>query len=352
MADWENIISEIVSRPGVAMVVGGVDVGKTSFCLQLCKAGYEASVPTAVVDADVGQSEIGAPGTIGMALVDRNINSLSDLKAKRLYFVGNTSPVGHMLESVAGTKKMVDAAMEQGAKLVIVDTTGLVDGPLGRKLKTYKTDLVCPDYLVGIAKRHEIDHLLIPFTKVSPVKVLRLASSEQARRKPVEFRTARRQLSFYKQFHDAPGHIIRMDDVCLWNTSLATGRPVKWQYIKSAEQSLKCRILHAEVTDRGIFIVSEGQCRAGGRRAVEELFKTSSITVTTGESFQNLLVGLADENANTLGVGLIQAIDFKQRFLFVLSPLKSISSVKVVQMGSIRVSRDGRELGVLKQGDI
>lgn len=352
MADWESIISEIVSSTGVAMVVGGVDVGKTSFCLRLCKAAYEASVATAVVDADVGQSEIGAPGTIGMALVDRNIKSLSDLRAKRLYFVGSTSPVGHMLESVVGTKKMVEAAIEQGAKLVIVDTTGLVDGPLGRKLKTYKTDLVRPDYLIGIEKRHEIDHLLIPFTKIGSIKVRRLASSEQARRKPTEFRTARRQLSFYKQFHDAPGHIIRMDEICLWNTSLATGRPVKWQYIKSAEQSLKCRILHAEVTDRGIFIISERQYRAGGRRAIEDLFKTSSITVATGESFQNLLVGLADENANTLGVGLIQSIDFKQRLIFVLSPLKSISPVKVVQMGSMRVSRDGRELGILKQGEI
>ncbi|MCE5324384.1 hypothetical protein LLG46_13875 [bacterium] len=352
MADWDNNISEIISKPGLAMVVGGVDVGKTSFCLQLCKAGYEAGLPTAVVDADVGQSEVGAPGTIGMAVVDRNINSLSDLRAKRLYFVGNTSPVGHMLESVVGTKKMVDAAIKQGARLVVVDTTGLVDGALGRRLKTYKTDLVRPDYLIGIEKRHEIDHLLLPFTKVSSIKVCRLTSSDQARRKPIEFRTARRQLSFYKHFHDAPGHIIHMNDVCLWNTLLSTGRPVKWQYIKSAEQSLKCRVLHAEITDRGIFIVSEKQCRADGRRALEELFKTSNITIAAGESLQNLLVGLADENANTLGVGLIQSIDFKQRFIFVLSPLKSISPVKVVQMGSIRVSRDGRELGVLKQGDI
>lgn len=352
MTQLEDIISEITSHPGVVMVIGSIDTGKTSFCLQLANAAYNAGVPTAVVDADTGQSEIGAPGTIGMAVVDRHVKSLTDLRAKRLYFVGITSPVGHMLESAVGTKKMVDAAKELDAGLIIVDTTGMVDGPLGRKLKTYKTDLVRPDYLIGIEKKHEIDHLLIPFSKIVSTKVRRLAVSEQARRKPVEFRTARRQLNFYKHFHDAPGHIIHLDEVCLWNTWFSTGRPVKWQYIKSAEEALKCRILHAEVTGRGIFMIAERACRASGQRAVEELFKTSSITIATSESFRDLLVGLADENGNTLGVGIIQAIDFKQRFLFVLSPLKTISPVKVVQFGAMRVSRDGIELGTLKQGDI
>jgi polynucleotide 5'-hydroxyl-kinase GRC3/NOL9 len=352
MAQFDDIISEITSSPGVVMVIGGVDTGKTNFCMQLCNAGYAAGIPTAVVDADLGQSEIGAPGTIGMAIVDRTIESLSDLRAKRLYFVGSTSPVGHMLESAVGTKKMVDAAIGQGAKLVIVDTTGLIDGPIGRKLKTYKADLIRPDYLIGIEKHREIDHLLMPFAKVASVKVRRVISSEEVRRKPTEFRTARRQLNFYKHFHDAPGHIIRLDDVSCWNTWLGTGRPVKWQYIKSAEQSLKCRILHAEVTGRGIFMISERRCRADGHRAVEELFKTGNITIANGESFHSLLVGLADENANTLNVGIVQAIDFKQRFIFVLSPLKTISPVSVVQFGAIRVSPDGKEIETLKQGDI
>ncbi|MHB9036141.1 MAG: Clp1/GlmU family protein [Armatimonadota bacterium] len=352
MAEWKETISEIASSPGVVMVVGGVDTGKTNFCMRLCNAGYASGIPTAVVDADVGQSEIGAPGTIGMALADREIESLSDLRAKRLYFVGSTSPVGHMLESAVGSKKMVDAAIALGARLVIVDTTGLVDGPLGRKLKTYKADLIRPDYLVGIEKLKEIDHLLVPFTKVSSTKVRRLVSSDEVRTKPPEFRAARRRLNFYKHFHDAPGHIIRLDDVCCWNTWLGTGRPVKWQYMKSAEDLMKCRILHAEVTGRGIFMISDGQCRPGGRRDIEELFKTSNITIARGEAFHNLLVGLADENANTINVGLIQAIDFKQRFMFVLSPLKTISPVRVVQFGAVRVTGEGKEIETLKQGEI
>ena len=350
--EWESVIAEIVDAPGAAMVIGGVDTGKPNFCLQLANAAREAGVAVAVVDADVGQSEIGAPGTIGMAMVDRAVEALSDLKPKRLYFIGATSPVGHTLECAVGTKKLVDSALGLGAKLVVVDTTGLISGPIGRKLKTYKTDLVRPDYLIGIQRRREVEHLLTPFGKVSPIKVRRVTMSDQARRKPPEFRTARRKLNFHKHFYDAPGHIIRLDDICTWNTWFATGRPMKWQYMKFIEDALKCRVLHAEVTGDGIFIISERGCAASGRAALEEQFKTSNITVISGDLLQNLLVGLADENGNTISVGLIQAVDFKQRFIFVLSPLKSISPVRVVQFGSIRVTKEGKEIETLRQGDL
>ncbi|MCE5200205.1 MAG: Clp1/GlmU family protein [Armatimonadota bacterium] len=352
MTKWDDVFAEVISAPGIVMVVGATDTGKTSFCVRLCNAGTSAGIPTAVVDADVGQSEIGAPGTIGMGFADKPIESLSDIKPKRLYFVGNTSPIGHLLESAVGTKKLVDAAREQGAKLIIVDTTGLVDGPIGRRLKTYKADLLRPDYLIGIQKHREIDHLLIPFTKITPVKIKRISSSEEVRKKPPEFRAARRQLNFYKHFHDAPGHIIRMDDVCFWNTWLGTGRPIKWQYIKSAEDALRCRILHAEITGKGIFMVSERPCSTSGRRAVEEQFNTGSVTLATGDMFTNLLVGLGDENGNILNVGLVQVVDFKQRFLFVLSPMRTASPVRVVQFGTIRVTKEGKELGTIRQGDI
>ncbi|MGB9618976.1 MAG: Clp1/GlmU family protein, partial [Armatimonadota bacterium] len=83
--EWQPAIAEIVASPGVAMVIGGVDAGKTNFCVQLANAGVEAGLPTAVVDADVGQSEIGAPGTIGMGLVENCIETLSEIPAKRIY---------------------------------------------------------------------------------------------------------------------------------------------------------------------------------------------------------------------------------------------------------------------------
>lgn len=350
--DWQSTISEIVASPGVAMVLGAVDTGKTRFCLELCLAGLEAGVPTAIVDADVGQSEIGAPGTIGMAMVDKPVEALSDLKLRRLHFVGATTPADHTLECVVGTRRMVDAALALGARMVVVDTTGLVGGWIGRKLKTCKVDLVRPDYLIGIEKKHEIEHLLVPFTRMASMKIKRVISSSEAKRKLPEFRAGRRRSSYYRHFADSHGHLIRLEDVNLWNTWLGTGRPMKWQYMKFIEDALKCPVLHVEVTGRGIFIVSERPCSMSNRKELEEQFKTANIMAVTGKTFQNVLVGLADENANTINVGLLQAIDFKHRYIFVISPIKTVSPVRIIQFGSIRVTKEGEELGAIKPGEM
>jgi polynucleotide 5'-kinase involved in rRNA processing len=247
---------------------------------------------------------------------------------------------------------MVDAAVGLGAKMVVVDTTGLVGGWIGRKLKTCKVDLVRPDYLIGIEKRREIEHLLLPFARVASMKIKRVICSGEAKRKLPEFRVGRRRSNYYNHFADSHGHLIRLDDVSLWNTWLGTGRPMKWQYIKFIEDTLHCSVLHVEVTGRGIFIVSERPCSMRNRKELEEQFKTANVTAVTGQTFQNVLVGLADENANTINVGLLQAIDFKHRFLFVISPIKTVSPVRIVQFGSIRVTKEGEELGVIRPGEM
>jgi polynucleotide 5'-hydroxyl-kinase GRC3/NOL9 len=346
--EWQQTISEIVSSPGVTMVIGAVDTGKTHFCTELANAGVRAGLAVAIVDADVGQSEIGAPGTIGMAVAEAPFESMSQLSPRRLYFIGATSPIRHVAECVVGTKKMVDAALATGSKLVIVDTTGLIDGELGRKLKTYKIDLTRPDYIVGIQKKREIEGLLAPFEKIRSMRTIKLTSSELAHPKPAEFRAARRQTKFYNHFRDCPGHIVRLESVSTWNTWLGTGRPMKWQYQKVIEDTLECRVLHAEVTGRGIFVVSEQPCNQARLISLQEYFKTTAIFVVPADAFTNLLVGLADEDGNVMEVGLIQAIDFKERFVFILSPIRTVSPVRVIQFGSMRVTKEGKELGSVR----
>jgi len=334
------------------MALGASDTGKSTFCLDLVRAGVDAGLLCAIVDADVGQSDVGPPCTIGMAIIDSKPESLTDLKPRRMSFVGSTAPPGHFLECANGTRRMVEAAKELGARLIVVNTTGMVEGYAARKLKTHKIDLVRPDYLVGIQKGFEIDPLLIPFARMRSLKIIRIKTSAQVRSKSQEYRKARRKLQFASEFSDALGHIIKLDSVSLWNTCFRTGRPLSWQYTKSIEDAIDCRILHAEIAGNTVFAVAEQACKTEAYKLLQEKFPSQNMLLATTDCFTNLLCGLADENGNTLDVGLIQAVDFKRMFIFVLSGIKTISPVRVVQIGSIRISRDGRELGTLKPGEI
>jgi len=349
---WEEAIAEITAAPGVVMVLGATDTGKSTFCLDLIRAAVDAGVSCAIVDADVGQSDVGPPCTIGMAIVNSKPESLTELKPRRMSFVGSTAPSGHFLECANGTRRMVEAAKELGAQLIVVNTTGMIEGYAARKLKTHKIDLVRPDYLVGLQKDFEIDPLLIPFARINTLRIIRIKTPAQIRSKSQEYRSARRKLQFAAEFSDALGHIIKLDSVSLWNTCFRAGRPLSWQYIKSIEDAIDCRILHAEIAGNTVFTVAEQACKGETRKILQDKFPAHNMLLAATDCFTNLLCGLADENGNTLDVGLIQAVDFKRMFIFVLSGIKTISPVRVVQIGSVRISRDGRELGILKPGEI
>ena len=72
------------------------------------------------------------------------ISSADDLEPERLaradaiYFVGSTSPKGHMLPMVIGAMKLVEQARAAGADLIVVDTTGFIHGTQGQVLKIHK----------------------------------------------------------------------------------------------------------------------------------------------------------------------------------------------------------------------
>lgn len=349
---WDSTIQAIIERPGVTMVIGGVDTGKTTFVRLLLNAGVAAGIPTAIVDADTGQSEVGPPAAISMATVDRPVESLKELRARRMYFVGSTTPVGHLLPTVIGVKRMVDDALDRGAKLVVVDTSGLIKGLMGSRLKLYKADLLAPDHIVGIEKKRDLDAILAVLARIDRYTLHRVPMSPEARSKPQVFRQARRKTQFYEYFRTSERHIIRMDEITCWGTLFTTGRPVRWQHFRTIEKLLKTKVLHAEVTGNGMYIVANCKPGMAGIEALVDKYGTREFTIVCGSDFSNVLTGLADSKGNTLDLGIIEAIDFGQRHISVVTPLKTVTPVKLLHFGSMRVRQDGTELGRIKPGEI
>lgn len=350
--EWQPAIDEILAEPGIAVVVGAPDSGKTTFCLQLLNAAVRSDVPAAIVDSDIGQSDIGPPGTIGLAHIHEQVEELDRLTPQKLYFVGSTTPVSHLMPTVVGTKRLVDRAQSQGAKLIVVDTTGLVRGIIGRRLKTFKIDLLQPRYLVGIQMSNEVEYLFNTFSKNEGLSIHQLKTTSDAVRKPQQYRATRRRAMFYQTFNTAEGHILRMDEIVCRNTFFGTGRPVQWRYVKEMEGILNQKLLHAESIGRGLYIVTEGQPDTRSTNTLMERYNTREISIVPASAFQNILLGLSDSSGMCMDVGLLQAVDFKQRYMFVLSKIKTMSPVKIVQFGSMRVKPDGTELGTIRAGEI
>lgn len=152
---------QLLAQPGVVFLLGGIDTGKTTFGVELIRRATRQGIRSALVDADVGQSTVGPPTTIGLRYIDSDdLLTRNDLRvADRLAFVGSIGPKGHLLPLVVGTSKLVAEARTR-SDLVVVDTTGMISGIQAQGLKYYKLESVRPDHVVAFERGGELEPLV------------------------------------------------------------------------------------------------------------------------------------------------------------------------------------------------
>ncbi len=190
MDRYRVVIERVASGARVAMLVGGLDSGKSTLGLALAAAALEGGRTVAFLDADIGQKVVGPPTAVTLRLIreagDLEPHALAAPEA--LYFVGATSPQGQLLPLV------------DGADLVVVDTSGLVSGVYGQILKYHKIDLLRPDVVIGLQRGEELAPLLGIAHRFFPTEVVALPVEPDVRSTSVDERAQNREAAFRRYF--------------------------------------------------------------------------------------------------------------------------------------------------------
>jgi polynucleotide 5'-kinase involved in rRNA processing len=134
-----------------------------------------------VVDADVGQSEIGPPTTVGLGRVAARIDRLSEATRVALQFVGVSSPARDIRGVAEATRRMTERARGEGLDRVLVDTSGLVAGWPGALLKQRKVEAVDPDLLLVLQRAEECEAIARRYDRAERPRVVRLAAQGRPR---------------------------------------------------------------------------------------------------------------------------------------------------------------------------
>jgi polynucleotide 5'-kinase involved in rRNA processing len=200
--DFDRAYERLLESPGVVLLLGAVDTGKTTFGVELARRAGMAGIPTAIVDADIVQSTVGPPTTVGLKYFDSTSDTAREAMrmADGLGFVGSLIPKGHLLPLVTSTAKLVSKAKQAGSRLVIVDTTSLVSGLYGQTLKFFKMDLVMPDFVVAFERGGELEPLVGMAQRFTPAEVMELGVSSDVTMRSVEERMAFREQQFASYF--------------------------------------------------------------------------------------------------------------------------------------------------------
>ena len=149
-ASWAKSYEELTSlqtKPITAIVLGAVDSGKTSFCTYLINRLLHEKRKVAILDGDLGQSDIGPPCTLAYAFVAKPVTDLFDLKEKDAFFIGTTSPSGHTDKVVEGLTTLKKEILSNEPDVVLIDTDGWVEGEDAANYKIQLTGKLEPDII-------------------------------------------------------------------------------------------------------------------------------------------------------------------------------------------------------------
>ena len=186
----------------VVMVVGAADAGKTTFIAWLANLLSARGLPVGIVDADIGQSEIGPPTTVGLGAVRGPIERASDAELIGLEFVGVTSPGRRPWPTATATGKLVARARSMFDR-VLIDTSGFVAGGFAAAVKQRKISLADPDVVVVIQAHDECEHLVRPLAGRERPAIVRLPPVIGGRPRTQAARRQRRVQSLARHFADA-----------------------------------------------------------------------------------------------------------------------------------------------------
>nr|MBP7139860.1 polyhydroxyalkanoate depolymerase [Caldisericia bacterium] len=161
--EWIKTKDNFIKDGKKLIVIGGSDSGKSTFILYLANEIFKIGKKVGVLDLDIGQSNIGPPGTIGFGIVRENLNNLSEIEPEKAYFIGGVSPKGNLLQLVVGSFKLLKEMEKKFLDYILIDTTGLVNGMIAEVLKHNKIEVLDPDYIIIFEDENEIDNLINPF---------------------------------------------------------------------------------------------------------------------------------------------------------------------------------------------
>jgi len=341
--EWDQLAETIAKnrKDGslfTIMVMGEVDTGKTFFSTYLGNRLIDKLGRVAILDCDTGQSDLGPPGTFGMLVMKEPVVFLTEATATHLYMLGAHSPGLHFLPAMNGLAAMHKKARAE-ADVLIIDTTGWVQGDGGRAIKKAKLDLVEPDIVVLMQRGIELEHLV---KHLPSERIVRLPVSKKATPTSQLERKSLRELVSTKYFKDSKIIEIPFKQVFTDRSYFLSGNTLNLE-----------GTLHAEKLSgwEGTLVVTSGPI-------MQEMTKGWPGDLGTIKNFisgeeKGLMIALLAQNQDVLAIGRLEGIDFLNNMFRIRTPLKGdTGKIKGIQFGSLKLNDKGEEGGFLEPGTL
>jgi len=286
---WQSTLTtfrKTQTQPATVMIIGGVDSGKSSLCTYLANRLANEHCRVAVLDEDLGQSDIGPPCTVAFGIITNPVTDLFNVKPENVVFVGVTSPSEAPDKTVQAAAALATDVRAK-ADFIIVNTDGWTLGDDAVAFKKRLAEAVKPDLIFFLQHGGEPICLPVLFKEALADFEFELVDAPPVvRERNREKRRSLRELGFVKYLENARVRVFPLSH-----------------------------------------IVVEGERR--------------NMLFQQGEA-ENLLVGLHDVKKRFLGIGIIRGVDFVRKSLRVFTAVEEKPGILV--LGRLRLDKNLREI--------
>lgn len=283
-SSWKTFAEAALKMPcPKVLAIGDVDSGKSTLCTYLVNILLNEYPNVSVIDADVGQSDIGPPTTIGLGMTDGYLLSLADLDPASMFFVGHTSPASATDKVILGIKKLMELrSMDHDP--IIINTDGWIADEEACAFKARMINEISPDLVVAIQSDCEAD----PIMETVRTTAIKVQSPTVIRKRTRDERRKLRELSYRKHLTGAVTRHIDFDKVRLKGSEVRNGR------LLAATQKL------------------------------------------------HSIVGFLNDNDLLLGIGILKGVEQRNGILRIYTPVKAPANT--IEFGAVKLSEEGKEI--------
>jgi len=349
-SSWVKSCEELLNfqtKPVTAIVLGTVDSGKTSFCTCLINRLLREKQKIAILDGDLGQSDIGPPCTVAYTFVTKPITDLFNLKAENAFFVGATSPSGVINRVIEGLTTLKKEILGDDPDFVVMNTDGWVEGEDAVDYKIQLVKELEPDIIFCIQQKDELAPILNALEKFRKVVV---DSPSAIRQRSREKRRSLRELGYIKYLKNAkvrslPLGWLKIEE----NGLLGLGRTRENnKHAWKIYELLGMKPLHlAELQDRICIVIGRRRwISADNIKKVEEFANKKVDLIRKGEE-EGLLMALYDQKRKFLGIGVLREIDYVRKTLKIFTPVSE--EISIVTVGRVKLDKNLKEILVFAE---
>jgi len=343
---WEEAVNKILSAEGrvEVAVLGGIDSGKSSFCIYLANMALNNGRSVALVDGDLGQSDIGPPGTLGLSFIGKPIIDPFNLQPDHLIFIGITSPYNVIEPAINGLMELRDKAVSAGSNFVIINTDGWIEGFDAVNYKYRLLSSLKPNFAVAIQNSDELSPIIDSMSNME-TEILTIEVPKNIKKRDRETRKMIRESSYKRYLREARIRSYPLSWIEVDGNLKIKGKLDQFLK-KKIEDIIGDKIIYCENSPDYIMLVlkEEATLNDEGIAKLTTQFSKPLRIMRKGDE-KGLLVALEDKDGKFLGIGTINSIDFDRSVLKVYTNVKG--SVAKVHVGQIRLNEKGSEVEIV-----